>query len=406
MVRRALVAFVVESVIGLVVWALVVDADTVEVHAGSSTSNASTSNATQAGAEAGTAASTTTTVAVSVAPADGRTASQRRLTKVTTISDGPLKPKSVVATGDGRFLAQNMMYEHSVTVYNRDFSLVKRVDDSIDPTKFGITDTTGTLKGAPVEAAISPDGSTAWISNYQMYGTGFDRPGDDKCSKADWDSSFLYRLDLASLEISAAIRVGPVPKYVAATPDGTTVLVTNWCGYDMSVVDTATSTETRRIPLGRFPRGIAISPNSRTAYVAIMGSSDIAVVDLKSSEVSWIRDVGRGPRHLVLSPDGATLYATLNSAGRVARIDTATRRLVDSVASPEAPRSMAISDDGSALYVVNYESDQVSKIDTSTMSEVQRIDVAHHPIGITYDAATRQVWVACYVGRLEVLQDA
>jgi YVTN family beta-propeller protein len=150
-----------------------------------------------------------------------------------------------------------------------------------------------------------------------------------------------------------------------------------------------------------------VSPDGTTAYVAVMGASDIAVVDLASGSVTdWIHDVGRGPRHLVLSPDGSVLYATLNGADEVVKIDPAARKVVGRVTSHEAPRSMAISDDGTALYVVNYESDQISKVDTATMKEVQRLDVAHHPIGITYDAATRQVWVACYVGQLRVLQDA
>ena len=40
--------------------------------------------------------------------------------------------------------------------------------------------------------------------------------------------------------IDQVIPVGAVPKYVAVTPDDKTVLVTNWCSWDLSVIDVAT----------------------------------------------------------------------------------------------------------------------------------------------------------------------
>ena len=73
------------------------------------------------------------------------------------------------------------------------------------------------------------------------------------------------------------------------------MLASNWCGYDLSVVDAATGKETRRIDIGRFPRGIAVMPDSRTAFVAAMGTKDIAVVNLASGAVEWIKGVGQGP---------------------------------------------------------------------------------------------------------------
>ena len=41
----------------------------------------------------------------------------------------------------------------------------------------------------------------------------------------------------------------------------------------------------------------------------------------------------------------------------------------------------------------------------SRMSTVQTIDAYFHPIGITYDKATRRVWVACYTGSIRVYTD-
>lgn len=66
---------------------------------------------------------------------------------------------------------------------------------------------------------------------------------------------------------------------------------------------------------------------------------------------------------------------------------------------------MAISDDGHSLYIVNYDSDTVSKIDTTTLEVVQTLPVPHHPIGITFDVAGREVWVASHAGAITVFRE-
>jgi len=132
----------------------------------------------------------------------------------------------------------------------------------------------------------------------------------------------------------------------------------------------------------------------------------VAKISLPDLSVGWIRGVGGAPRHLVLTPDGRTLLATLNRDGKVAKIDTATGKVVARVSTGSAPRSMAISTDGLSVYVVNYESSTVSKIRIDDMKEMQTLPTQHHPIGITYDAHTGNVWVACYVGTIMVFADA
>ena len=39
------------------------------------------------------------------------------------------------------------------------------------------------------------------------------------------------------------------------------------------------------------------------------------------------------------------------------------------------------------------------------MTVVQTVGTAAHPIGITYDDETKELWVACYVGRILIFQD-
>ncbi len=338
---------------------------------------------------------------------------ERSFSKVDELS-GDLTPKSVVASGTGLVVAQNMIYTHTVSVFDSNGALVATVDDSIVPADFGHQEWTEEVEGGPVEAAFSRDGSQLWVSNYSMYGPGFDAPGDDVCDPdTGIDPSFLYRIDTASLEIVEAVEVGAVPKFLEVTPDGAHVLVTNWCTWDLSIVATngGDASEVARVPIGRYPRGIAISPDSSTAYVAVMGGSEIAVLDIAAATagagdpLTWFEDIGRGPRHLNLTPDGSTLFATLNEDGRVAKIDAATGEVLGTVATGSQPRSAALSADGTALFVVNYESDTISRVRTSDLEVLESVPVDHHPIGITYDALTQRIWVASYGGTIAVFDD-
>ena len=278
---------------------------------------------------------------------DGPPSAERELTRVTRIT-GALTPKSVVASSTGHVVAQNMIYTHTVSVYDRDHELVKTIKDRITPADFGHDRFTKPVQGGPVEAAFSPDGKHLWVSNYSMYGPGFAHPGDDVCSPSSGvDRSFLYRVDTSSWKVDGVVRVGAVPKFVEATPDGRTVLVTNWCTWDLSVVDTATLKETARVKLGgRYPRGIAVSPDSSTAYVAIMGGTTILRVDLAGilagkdddEVLEKLSTPGGGPRHLNLSPDGKYLYVTLNNDGRVAKVDARTGKVLRKATTGRAPQ--------------------------------------------------------------------
>lgn len=336
---------------------------------------------------------------------DGHTAAERRLVERATNWSADISPKSVIATPAGLFFAQNMMYSHNITVYDREAHRVATIEDEVRLADFGITGYDGTHRGAPVEAAADHRGRYVYVSNYQMYGEGFANPGNDGCGAGGWDDSFLYRVSVRTLAIDQVIPVGSVPKYVAVTGDDRRVLVSNWCSYDLSVVDTASGRELRRVPLGAYPRGIAVDDRRGVAYVAIMGGYDIAIVDLTTYEVDWISGAGSAPRHLVLDPSGRYLYATLNGEGTVAKIDIERREVLERSYTGSAPRSMDISADGTALYVVNYFSSTVSKVRTADMAVLQELPVADQPIGIAYDEGSRSVWVALYAGAIAIFDD-
>lgn len=320
---------------------------------------------------------------------------------------GDIRPKSISHNGQGLFFAQNMMYRHSVTVYNRDMELVETVHDAIRFADYNLTGYTGRHEGAPVEATFSEAGKYAWVSNFKMYGKGFDNPGGDQCDPDEiYDQSFVYKINTLNYEIEHVVEVGSVPKFVQATPDGQKVLVANWCSGDLSVIDTELGIETsERVFLGEYPRGIAVDSKSRYAYVGVMGEAKIAIIKLSNLSVSWIYDVGKTPRHLVIGPADRYLYVSLSRPGKVIKIDLVKGSIVAEAEVGKEARSMVMTPDGTHLYVTNYKENSVSKLRTDDMQVLETVPTQEMPVGITFDAETGQLWVACYTGSIMVFED-
>ncbi len=352
--------------------------------------------------------STTTTSPFRHVP-PGKPSDLRRLTLIDTIG-GDISPKSVDASDTGLVFAQNMMYRHTITVYDSNGRLVRTIPDTVNMAQFGFPGHPGITHGAPVEAAFSPNARYAYVSNYSMYGTGFGPEGSDTCTPASAEAagdtnSYVYRINTRTLTIDQVIEVGLVPKFLAVTPNDRYLLVSNWCSFNLSVVNVAAHREVRVLPMGAYPRGIAISPDSSTAYVAIMGSDMVVKVNLKTLSVEGSFFVGDNPRHVVISPDGRYLYVSLNAPGDVVKVDLSDDRVVAEVHTGADCRSLAISTDGRSLYVVNYLSDTMTKLRASDLTLLQTVPTGVNPVGVTYDATTGDVWVAVYTGEILVYAD-
>lgn len=336
----------------------------------------------------------------------GAPATTTRMAVLTRIT-GDIRPKSVVASGHGQVIANNMIYQHSSTLYDAGtMKLSATIPDTVDLATYGKADRKGTTHGAPVEAAWTRDGKYAYVSQYSLTGPGSGAPGTDACRGGESiGRSALFRYSVATGGWDQVIEVGRVPKYVALTPDGTRALVSNWCDKTISVVDLKQARQVATIPVDSAPRGIVILPDNRTAYATAMYADELYRLDLEKNTSEKIMKTGRKPRHLVLSHDARSLFLTEAGADRLVQIDATTGKVMRTVRTGREPRSMDISTDGTALYIVNYYENTLSKFDTRTLTEVQRIDVGVHPVGVTYEPTHRRVWVANYHGSIDVVDD-
>jgi len=300
------------------------------------------------------------------------------------------------------------MYRHTVTIYTSNGTLKKSLSDAVQLGLYGVTGRPGWTHGAPVEAAVTPDGKHVWISNYSMYGRGSGPEGSDTCTPssarhAGDTISYLYRISTSTLAVDAVAPAGLVPKYLQVTPDGKYVVTSNWCSWDVTITDATTDKLVADLPVGAYPRGIAITPDSHTAYVAVMGSNVLAVINLQTLKKVGSITVGSNVRHVVIDPANPRyLFASLNAGGDVVKVDTLTHRVIGIRHTGSGCRSLAISTDGSALFVVNYDSNTMTMLRSDNLQVIQNVRTGTHPVGITYDGTTGRVWVAVYTGALMV----
>ncbi|HUB81392.1 MAG TPA: YncE family protein [Bryobacteraceae bacterium] len=79
------------------------------------------------------------------------------------------------------------------------------------------------------------------------------------------------------------------------TPDGRLVLISDFDGGTLLVLDRTTCKELKRINLGRRPAGILVSPDSSRAYVAVTGDNNVAIVNLRTFDLIARIETGDEP---------------------------------------------------------------------------------------------------------------
>ena len=88
----------------------------------------------------------------------------------------------------------------------------------------------------------------------------------------------------AQYDVTETITVGTSPDGVAVSPDGTTAYVTNIGSNNVSVINTTTNTVTSTITgLGNGPYGVAFSPDGTKAYVTNFVDGTVSVIELRAT---------------------------------------------------------------------------------------------------------------------------
>ena len=189
---------------------------------------------------------------------------------------------------------------------------------------------------SPIALALSKDG-TRLLSANQTAGT------------ISW-------VDVKAGQVLAEIAVGDKPAGVALAGDRKRGVVTNWFGYDLAVLDLSDDQPkvVGKVEVGPEPRGVVLSADGSTAYVAVGASNEVVRVDCEVRKVTGRVTVGREPRGIALSPDGSRLLVG-NVRGKSLTVVSVKDWSVERTLPIDGDnlRQLLISPDGQTGYVVD-----------------------------------------------------
>jgi YVTN family beta-propeller protein len=200
--------------------------------------------------------------------------------------------------------------------------------------------------------AISPDGTTLYVANYEndslsIVNTSTRSVSNEIVFFAPGQTTAIGEMPYWPVVLSNS-QGAPVKTYVTSQRDG-------------QVLSVNTSGSFKVIKVGGEPNRMVLSADQLRLYVSNGDLDEIEVIDttkdVVKSRITLARPgynyKGSSPNSLALSPDGTRLYATLGGENAVAVIDVASQQLLGRIPTGWYPSSVTVSADGKKLFVVN-----------------------------------------------------
>ncbi len=358
-----------------------------------------------------------------------------RTARIQALSDRPSKtiqdiydasiqsPKSAAFSVDGKRLYINALEGMQTLVYSypelKKIAAISHQFSAADAPLFqgettvfdypytgGKSHSYNVFSGKPVEMAFSHAGRFLWIPYYR-------RSFDQNASSP----SALAIIDTSTHKIVRVMPTGPLPKYIAISPDSSRAVVTHWGDNTLGLLDISSSDPKQFVYLAHWTvdykvstahmtgdrdrncslclRGTTFTPDGKTVLVARMGGNGIAGFDVSSGTyLGTIQNVVGNPRHLLV--DSNYLYVSGNQTGLVGRyplhsflqsLYLAKGKKVlgpngEEILVGSGARTIVLSPLTQALYVAVNSASSLVKIDLASWSIVKRISVDPFAVGL------------------------
>ncbi len=293
----------------------------------------------------------------------------------------------------------------------------------VDPATLEVLAKLPTGKG-PHEAATSPDGRYAYVSNYGSFAVFREgerpqmQPGNtitvldlkERKVKATFDlgkytqphgiwvsrdgsrvwvtcegAKAVLELDAASGEILKAWETNQeVSHMVAPTPDEKKLYVANIGSGSVTVIDRSTDI-VKSIPTGAGAEGIDVAPSGKEVWVSNRASHTVAVIEVATDRVLvTFESGGQMPIRVKFTPDGKQAWVSNARSNLVTVFDAATRQLAGKVEVGAVPVGILMSPDGQRAFVANTNDNKVTVLDVPAKKILRTFTTGTEPDGMAW----------------------
>jgi YVTN family beta-propeller protein len=261
----------------------------------------------------------------------------------------------------------------------------------VDPATYEVLAKLPTGQG-PHEAAASPDGRFAFVSNYGSFAVF--REGERPQMQP---GNTLTVLDLKARKVRSTLSLGPYtqPHGLHVSRDGKLVWVT--CEGAKAVLELdASNGEIQKVwqTDQNVSHMVAPTPDENKLYVANIGSGSVTVID-RSTDIVKSIPTGAGAEGIDVAPNGKEVWVSNRAANTLSVLDaTRDRALATFESGGEMPIRVKFTPDGRQVWVSNARSNAVSVFDAATRQLLATIEVGAVPVGILMTPDGRRAFVA------------
>lgn len=212
----------------------------------------------------------------------------------------------------------------------------------------------------------------------------------------------IHRFSTQTLEYLGTIKLtGSWTKVLAFNPVRNVVYASNWNSSDISIISVETLQELQKIKLGGVPRGMAFSTDGKTMLAAIFGGKNdsdgagrTVIVDLDKNKITHTIIQGGANRHAVRLKTGVDYFAVSDMMRSKVYFINQNAKVAETKVYSN-PNTIAESNDGKFLYVScrgrNNPKSYLIKgpdfgklivIDIATQQVVEEIEAGNQPTGL------------------------
>ncbi|HEX2827719.1 MAG TPA: cytochrome D1 domain-containing protein [Burkholderiales bacterium] len=245
----------------------------------------------------------------------------------------------------------------------------------------------------PHELITSPDGRTAYVSNFGRYNNPCPA-GDTMCQKA---GNTITVIDLAGRTVKATYDYGTNTGQHGSviSRDGRHLWVTSETPQSLLEIDAATGkilnqwmTRQERAHL------VVVTPDEKKFYVSNTVSGSVTAID-RASGAAKVIPIGKGAEAITISPDGAEVWVGMPVDNKLAIISTSKDEVVETLDSGGAqPQRVRFTPDGKDVWVSHVRDDKLTVIDAKTRKVVANVSVGKRPQGIVFSPDGRRGYFA------------